>query len=295
MHWRHEQLSLRMALAAATHHSAQARAKEGVEGETNDAPRRPMPPLPGTRPAPLEEVAEPHEKLGQHSGIGYELVHSLDVPVLQMVEQPVDASALALLEEEEEKDLAAEYMELVRSGFSKSPALLDRMKEVVQRREVLRQKGRGRKKKKRRKRKLPKCSSLRSLPARAVRTRKPGHLSCGSSWCSVSGCCLSSPGLLDFWEMASTMPLYFTLCLVRRWKHAHASVCWTFGRFLWFFYVLVSGSYLPVLVSPEEYKCADFLGDNLLVYSRIQLFLVRQWRHVHVILRRRGAFHGVSP
>ena len=59
MHWRHEQLSLRMALAAATHHSAQPRAKEGVEGETNDAPRRPMPPLPGTRPATLEEVAEP--------------------------------------------------------------------------------------------------------------------------------------------------------------------------------------------------------------------------------------------
>ena len=32
MHWRHEQLSLRMAQAAATHHSAQPRAKEGVEG-----------------------------------------------------------------------------------------------------------------------------------------------------------------------------------------------------------------------------------------------------------------------
>ena len=97
MHWRHEQLSLRMALAAATHHSAQPRAKEGVEGETNDAPRRPKPPLPGKRPAPLEEVAEPQAKLGQHSGIGYELVLALDVPVLQTVEQPVDASALAFL------------------------------------------------------------------------------------------------------------------------------------------------------------------------------------------------------
>ena len=41
MHWRHEQLSLRMALAAATHHSAQPRAKEGLEGETYDAPRQP--------------------------------------------------------------------------------------------------------------------------------------------------------------------------------------------------------------------------------------------------------------
>ena len=49
MHWRHEQLSLRMALAAAMHHSAQPMAKEEVEGETTDAPRRPKPPLPGTR------------------------------------------------------------------------------------------------------------------------------------------------------------------------------------------------------------------------------------------------------
>ena len=81
MHWRHEQLSLRMALASATLHSAQPRAKE-VEGETNDAPRRPKPPLPGKRPAPLEEVAEPQAKLGQHSGIGYEVVLALDVPVL---------------------------------------------------------------------------------------------------------------------------------------------------------------------------------------------------------------------
>ena len=32
MHWRHEQLSLRMALAAATHHSAQPRVKEGGGG-----------------------------------------------------------------------------------------------------------------------------------------------------------------------------------------------------------------------------------------------------------------------
>ena len=47
MHRRHEQLSLRMALAAATHLCAQPRAKEGMEGETNDAPRRPKPPFPG--------------------------------------------------------------------------------------------------------------------------------------------------------------------------------------------------------------------------------------------------------
>ena len=53
----------------------------------------------------------------------------------------------------------------VRYGFSSSPASLERMREVIQRRHVLRQKGRGRKKKKRKKRKLPKGSSPRSLPA----------------------------------------------------------------------------------------------------------------------------------
>ena len=58
----------------------------------------------------------------------------------------MDASALAFLEEAEAKDLEVEYMELGRSGFSKSPAS-ERMREVVRRRHVLRQKGRGRKKK----------------------------------------------------------------------------------------------------------------------------------------------------
>ena len=98
------------------------------------------------------EVAEPQARLGQHSGIGYELVLTLDVPVLQMVEQPVDASALAVLEEAEAKDLEVEYTELVRSGFHKSPALLERMREVVRRRQVLRQKGSGRRRRRRRRR-----------------------------------------------------------------------------------------------------------------------------------------------
>ena len=138
-----------------------------MEGETNDAPRRLKPPLPGKRPAPLEEVAEPQAKLGQHSGIGYELVLALDVPVLQMVEQPVDASALAFLEEEEAKALNVEYLTLARAATSHKV----RLREVIQRMHVLRQKGRGRKKKKkRRKKRLP----------RSPRPRP------------VSGCCLRS-------------------------------------------------------------------------------------------------------
>ena len=71
---------MRLALATALHHSAQRveAPREGVEGEKYYAPRRPKPPLQGKRPAPFEEVAEPQAKLGQHSGIGYELVLALD-------------------------------------------------------------------------------------------------------------------------------------------------------------------------------------------------------------------------
>ena len=60
------------------------------------------------------------------------------------------------------------------------------------------------------------------------------------------GAACSGPGLLDFWEMASTMSLYSTLCLVRWWIHAHAFVYGTFGRFFVFF--------LWTLSVPEEYS-----------------------------------------
>ena len=188
MHWRHEQLSLRMALAAATHHSAHPIAKEGVEGETNDAPRRPKPPLPGKRPAPLEEVAEPQAKLGQHSGIGYELVLALDVPVLQMVEQPVDASALAFLEEEEAKALNAEYSMLAPTATSHTV----RLREVKQRMHVLRQKGRGRKKKKRRKKRLPRSPRPRPVPGCCLRSTRSRLLR--TAWFSVDTCSYLGPG-----------------------------------------------------------------------------------------------------
>ena len=73
----------------------------------------------------------------------------LVVPVPLMEELPVDASALAFLEEAEEKDLAAEYLELARAASRDSLALVERLREVVRWRHVLRQKGRGRKKKRR--------------------------------------------------------------------------------------------------------------------------------------------------
>ena len=66
--WRHEQQTVVMVLATVGHHSFGPTAydalrsqkpvtstREGVEGETYDAPRRQKPPPPGTRPASLAE------------------------------------------------------------------------------------------------------------------------------------------------------------------------------------------------------------------------------------------------
>ena len=180
---RHEQQTVRMVLATVTHHSFQVgtahdglRAQKTVTSTKEVEERVPhaglraqKAPPPGMRPGVLQDPA-PQGRVGQHSGIGYELVLALDVPVLHMVEQPVDASALAFLEEIEANDLEDEYMKLVHAGFHKSPALKERMREVMRRREVLRQKGRGRKKKKRRKRRTPRTSSL---PSRRPRRRLP--------------------------------------------------------------------------------------------------------------------------
>ena len=44
----------------------------------------------GGLPAPLSEVAGRHLRVERHCGVGFELVLALDVPVLQMVEQPVE-------------------------------------------------------------------------------------------------------------------------------------------------------------------------------------------------------------
>ena len=43
------------------------------------------------RPAPLEE-RRPQGKLQRHAGMGYEIAQSLDVPVLQMVEEPLNVT-----------------------------------------------------------------------------------------------------------------------------------------------------------------------------------------------------------
>ena len=110
---RHERQTVAMALAESLHHSAQrpekARAREVEEQDQHEALRRQKAPPPGMRPGVLQDPV-PQGRVVQHSGIGYELVLALDVPVLQMAEQLVDASSLAFLEEAEAKALEVEYM-----------------------------------------------------------------------------------------------------------------------------------------------------------------------------------------
>ena len=137
-----------------------------MEGEKYYAPRRPKPPLPGKRLAPLEEVAEPQAKLGQHSGIGYELVLAFDAPVLHMVEQPVDV----LVRVDELKKQEEEVRRLLWTPTNQL-ALLQQQKALEH--------FSKRKRKKRRKRKVPKpsssCSSRSSRGVRAARTQNSEH------------------------------------------------------------------------------------------------------------------------
>ena len=179
--WRHEQQCARMALTAATHHSAE----KVVAGETYSGLRaQKTVRATGARPGVLKDPGQPWVEAVT---VGYVAasVPPLGVLLLQG-DEGVDAAALDFLEEAEENDIAAKYMELVRSGFSKS----ERMREVVRRRHVLRQKGRGRKKR----RKLPKSSSLQS--SRGVRIRRCGQGSRSRSSLSGAQCSLwSSTGL----------------------------------------------------------------------------------------------------
>ena len=88
MHWRREQLS------TASHHSFDmvhaehaaprsqktgTRAGEGEVHEKHDGPRAQNRPLPGMRPAPIQEP-RPQVGIQRHTGIGYELVLNPVVP-----------------------------------------------------------------------------------------------------------------------------------------------------------------------------------------------------------------------
>ena len=112
--WRHEQLSVRMALAAAQHHSS----PKCAGPETHEAPRGQTtaraaagaqhfcldldeaPAAGGSRPDRLPEV-RPEERVQRHTVDLIVAAPLLDVPVPLVEEQLVDASALAFLEEAE--------------------------------------------------------------------------------------------------------------------------------------------------------------------------------------------------
>ena len=105
--WRHEQQTVAMVLATVGHHSFGPTAndalrsqkpvtstREGVEGETYDAPRRQKPPPPGSLPAPLSEVAGRQEVLVRHV-----VEHMADVcPVVQILDAPVPQMVDTVLE-----------------------------------------------------------------------------------------------------------------------------------------------------------------------------------------------------
>ena len=98
--WRHEQQSIAAVLATVTHHSHSkvGTANAALRGQKTGTSTRVGPaeyfelssddgrPTGGERPAALSEPW-PQGKLLRHVGVGYELVHRLDVPVPQMGEQ----------------------------------------------------------------------------------------------------------------------------------------------------------------------------------------------------------------
>ena len=155
-----------MALSAAAHHSfdkvAAGEKYDGLRAQRTDrareaayqAPRRPTTraagvtelfqlyedEINGVRPPPLVEV-RPQGQLERHTGVGFELVQALEVPVLHRMEVADDINYLQLL-----RGLA-----VVPVGSSP---------------------GNRRKRKKRRKKKLPKTSSSRSSP---LQVRYPDH------------------------------------------------------------------------------------------------------------------------
>ena len=101
VHWRHERLSVAMALADALHHSAQPRAKPETPPDREAefyALSESSVVLGGCRPPPLQE-ARPQGSIASH-GVNTETL-VLDVPMLRVIDEdpPVDHDLfLAILE-----------------------------------------------------------------------------------------------------------------------------------------------------------------------------------------------------
>ena len=196
--WRQEQLSVAMALAAASHHSAQqdgaprslrtaTRAREGEVRVMHVGLRAQKRPLPGTRPEPLEGVSEPQVVDAVTSYVAAPGPSSL-VPRLA-ANDALDNAALkflvarALLDRREQEEERSKKEEEVK----KQMKVWLEQRTAEGRRELERSLDSGsasskrKKKKKRRKKKTPRGS----LPRRACRCRL------------VSGCCLRSTPLFS--------------------------------------------------------------------------------------------------
>ena len=201
--WRHEQQSIAAALAAATHHSAQqngalrsqrtaTRAREEAGSETYYAPRGLKTLPPGTRPAPLSEVAGPQ---GAAATVGYVAAGAPLLVVASLAGgDDVDATTVSYLisvalakkkvEEENEKEEEEKAAEEVKAREERKAKLEEKMlvinrrvrdgtatpaEEAAWRRWMgiapgfsSSSSGKRRKRKKKRKRKLPKSSSRSS-------------------------------------------------------------------------------------------------------------------------------------
>ena len=110
---RHEELSVKMALARALHHSAQRVEvpREVEEQVLHAGPRAQKTPPPGTRPASLAEPQGPQERILRRTVEQFvdlaPMVQILDAPVPQLVEQLADVlvrvDELVKKQEEEEE------------------------------------------------------------------------------------------------------------------------------------------------------------------------------------------------
>ena len=221
---RHEELSVKMVLARALHHSAQRVEvpREVEEQVLHAGPRAQKTPPPGMRPASLAEPQGPQERFLQRTVEEFvdlaPMVQILDAPVPQVVEQLADVlvrvDELVKKQEEEEE----EVRRWRRTPMNQlTPLQRKKAFEHISKR----------KRKKRRKRETPKTSS-----SRAVRTQKSGHSSVSSSWYVYSGGVMSSVAC----GSSILLGMYWLL------QHSANSVldcayCWSYGvkvaTFIW--------------------------------------------------------------
>ena len=216
---RHVRTTVAMELPTALHHSAQRVEvpREGVEGEQHYAPRRPKPPLPGTRPAPLSEVSQPQVGAVTVGYVAAARTPSLATPSLaDSAGDAVDAAALDFLvwaafktPQQIERSKQASWRKQRKEAAKREKELAKVEEEASSSQESSSQRRRKMKKKKK---KLPKTQvSVRSCSSSTGRSSswRRGR----SSWSMVA-------------PLVSGSHLFACLacCLVRLWIHVFVSL-----------------------------------------------------------------------